>query len=68
MTVKLSHTIHCRLTGVLRRQSGERGGSLVEYGLLVALIAVVCLTAILFFGEETSEEFSTVAKSIRDKG
>jgi Flp pilus assembly pilin Flp len=67
MHLKLSTTIHRSLTGLLRPRHGERGASLVEYGLLVALIAIVCLTAVLFFGEETSEEFSTIAKSIRSK-
>jgi Flp pilus assembly pilin Flp len=29
---------------------GERGASLVEYALLIALIAIVCFSAITFFG------------------
>ena len=33
---------------------GERGASLVEYALLIALIAIVCFGAIMFFGAETS--------------
>ena len=39
----------------------ERGASLVEYALLVALIAVVCIAAITLLGESTSTKFSTVA-------
>ena len=42
----------------------ERGASLVEYALLVALIAIVCLTAVFFLGNETSEEFKSVGESI----
>ena len=32
----------------------ERGASLVEYALLVGLIAIVCLVAIMFLGSSTS--------------
>lgn len=49
-------------------QRDSRGASLVEYGLLVALIAIVCLTAVFFLGSETSESFSSTAKSITDAG
>ena len=42
----------------------ERGASLVEYALLVALIAVVCIAAISLLGTSASSKFSTVANSI----
>ena len=42
----------------------ERGASLVEYALLVALIAVVCIAAVTFLGREASNNFSDVATSI----
>jgi pilus assembly protein Flp/PilA len=42
----------------------ERGASLVEYALLVALIAVVCLVAIAFLGQSASQRFSTVGSSV----
>lgn len=42
----------------------DRGASLVEYALLITLIAVVCLTAVLFFGSETSRSFSATTDSI----
>ncbi|MEY2453653.1 MAG: pilus assembly protein Flp/PilA [Acidimicrobiaceae bacterium] len=42
----------------------ERGASLVEYALLVALIAVVCIAAITLLGNNASSKFSTVAGSI----
>jgi len=32
----------------------ERGASLVEYALLVALIALVCVTAVQFLGSSAS--------------
>ena len=42
----------------------ERGASLVEYALLVALIAVVCIVAVSLLGTNASKKFSTVASSI----
>ena len=42
----------------------DRGASLVEYALLVALIAVVCIVAVTLLGQEASSKFSSVASSI----
>ena len=42
----------------------ERGASLVEYALLVALIAVVCIVAISFVGTRASDKFSTVGSKL----
>jgi Flp pilus assembly pilin Flp len=42
----------------------ERGASLVEYSLLVALIAIVALVALALAGEEVSGTFSTVASGL----
>jgi len=43
----------------------ERGASLVEYALLVALIAVVCIVAITFIGTSASSKFNAVGSSIK---
>ena len=42
----------------------EEGASLAEYGLLLALIAVVCVSAIALVGTNISKMFSTVSGSI----
>ena len=42
----------------------ERGAALVEYALLVALIAVVCIIAITVLGSNASAKFSNVASSL----
>ena len=42
----------------------EEGASLVEYALLVALIAVVCIVAITFLGQSASSKFSTVGSAV----
>jgi pilus assembly protein Flp/PilA len=46
------------------RCNTDRGASLVEYALLVALIAVVCIVAIVFLGQSASEKFSEVGSAI----
>jgi pilus assembly protein Flp/PilA len=47
-----------------RLGTDERGASLVEYALLVALIAVICIVAIAFVGQSASSKFSTVGSSV----
>jgi pilus assembly protein Flp/PilA len=42
----------------------ERGAALVEYALLVALIAVVCIAAVTFLGNATSDKFSQVGSKL----
>jgi pilus assembly protein Flp/PilA len=42
----------------------DRGASLVEYALLVALIAVVCILAVTFIGQAASSKFSSVGSAI----
>jgi pilus assembly protein Flp/PilA len=43
----------------------EEGASMVEYALLVALIAVVVIAAALFLGEEISVKFSEVGDTLQ---
>ncbi len=43
----------------------DAGASLVEYALLVALIAVVCIAAVTFLGKAASTKFSSVGSSIK---
>ena len=42
----------------------ERGASLVEYALLVALIAVVCIAAVTILGKNASNKFSSTGASL----
>ena len=42
----------------------EAGASLVEYGLLVALIAVVAIVAIRLLGTKVSSNFSNVGGAL----
>ena len=42
----------------------EKGASLMEYALLVALIAVVAVGAVTFLGSKASNKLSTVGNSM----
>jgi pilus assembly protein Flp/PilA len=42
----------------------ERGASLVEYALLLSLIAVVCLAAVTFLGSSASSSYSRSTSSM----
>ncbi len=42
----------------------EEGQDLLEYALLIALIAIVCVGAVTLAGTNVSNTFSTIAGSI----
>ncbi len=51
-------------TWLRARFADDDGASLVEYALLVALIAVVCIAAITLLGNNASSKFDSAANSI----
>jgi pilus assembly protein Flp/PilA len=48
-----------------RFRKDEEGASLVEYGMLVGLIAVVCIVAVTTLGTEVSAVFSLLASDMK---
>ena len=42
----------------------ERGASMVEYALLVSLIAVVCIAAVILLGENLDRKYDAVGDSL----
>ena len=44
--------------------ANDRGASLVEYALLIALIALVCFAAITFLGTSASTHLNDAANSL----
>jgi pilus assembly protein Flp/PilA len=44
--------------------SSESGQALVEYGLLVALIAVVCVVAIGLLGGKIDDAFNSIVNAL----
>jgi pilus assembly protein Flp/PilA len=49
---------------LLRFLRDDRGASLVEYGLLVALIAAVIVAAVTLFGENMKTTFNFIASIV----
>lgn len=52
-----------RLQNVMQ-ETDERGATAVEYGLMVALIAVVIIAAVTLLGTNLSDKFQRVADAI----
>lgn len=42
----------------------EDGAALAEYGILIAFIAIVAITAVTFFGSQISAKFSQYANAL----
>jgi pilus assembly protein Flp/PilA len=51
-------------TWIMAQAKTERGASLVEYALLVALIAVACIAAISALGGSASGKLEEVGSSL----
>jgi pilus assembly protein Flp/PilA len=47
-----------------RFRRDEEGAALVEYGMLVGLIAVICVVAVTTLGTEVSTAFSKIASAL----
>lgn len=47
-----------------RMATREQGATAVEYGLMVALIAIVIIGAVTFLGKNLNSLFGTVASSV----
>ena len=62
MTTELCQRVAASVQSRMPRD--ENGASLVEYALLVALIAVVCIGAVSFLGTNASAKFSTTGSSL----
>ena len=48
----------------LRRRHDERGATSVEYGLMLGLIAIGCITAFTFFGRAIRAAFNRTSNAI----
>lgn len=49
---------------ISRFRRDEEGAALVEYGMLVGLIAVICVAAVTLLGHEVSGAFSVIAADL----
>jgi Flp pilus assembly pilin Flp len=44
--------------------ASQRGAGMVEYGLLVGLIAIIAMVAVKAFGSGVSSQFSSITSSV----
>jgi pilus assembly protein Flp/PilA len=65
MRVSKGEEMYARLMRFLTK---EKGASLVEYSLLVLLIAIVALAAVAYFGNELSSTYSEINSNLVDAG
>jgi pilus assembly protein Flp/PilA len=56
--------LYLRLNRKLAGLLDDRGATAVEYGLMVALIAIVIIAAVTLLGTNLSDLFNTVATSV----
>ena len=47
-----------------RFAKNDEGAALIEYGMLVGLIAVICVVAVTTLGTEVSSAFSNIASAL----
>jgi pilus assembly protein Flp/PilA len=62
MSDELKVTVENEVSAVEEKK--ERGASMVEYALLVALIAVISIVAIRTVGQQVSENFSEIQSEL----
>jgi pilus assembly protein Flp/PilA len=53
-----------KFIATFQARATERGATAVEYGLMVALIAIVIIAAVALLGNNLSGLFNTVASSV----
>lgn len=46
----------------------ERGASMVEYAIMVSMIAIVAVVAVTYFGSQLSNEYDGIADSVQNYG
>lgn len=52
-----------RMSRFVRRVKNERGASMIEYGLLLALITLIAIVAFQVLGQNTSTKLSTATST-----
>ena len=60
--------VRTRWAGLARRFGNDDGAGLVEYALLTALIALVCISALVYFQQQVTNKLSTASTSVVNAG
>lgn len=56
--------MHQLILSAIQLKSCEEGAALVEYGMLVGLISVICVVAVTTLGTEISTAFGNIATAL----
>ena len=64
LSARASQRISAFYAAVLRRSSDQRGASLVEYVLLLSLMALACVVALKYLGTSTARPYSGAASGL----
>jgi pilus assembly protein Flp/PilA len=64
MLIHLANVIAGRIRSAMVAQSDDEGATAVEYGLMVALIAVVIIGAVMALGDNISAMFDGVSGEV----
>ncbi len=62
--LSLIATLHALINDRLHNEDRDKGATLVEYGLLVGLIAIVCIAAITLLGTNISNMFNRIGTNL----
>jgi Flp pilus assembly pilin Flp len=54
----------CAGTRGRTRRASEAGQGLIEYGLILVIMAVVCVVSLVFFGDQLSSLLSLIASAV----
>ena len=60
----MQNVSNAREDEMLKKENKEKGASLVEYALLVALIAVIAIAGVRVLGQNISNQFSSAASQL----
>ena len=64
MIISLVRATHIFLSGTFARPNSERGASMVEYALLVALLSIAVIGGLTFFGGNVNEGFENIGSEV----
>jgi pilus assembly protein Flp/PilA len=53
-----------KMEKLIRFFKDEEGATMVEYGLMLALIAIVCITAVTLIGDRLAALFNAIATAL----
>ena len=64
LSTRASHQLWAFYMNVVHRSRDQRGASLVEYVLLISLMALACVVAAKYLGTSTARPYSGAASGL----